>query len=562
MESGAKQKKTFDLYDYVGPGKSLYDVLAKTGLYDASTEAMLTSAYAVSDAFPEASQRRFSRTSIKDCFNLLTSKAAEVFSDEEKKYILDQVNYLDPYKFRFRSFEECCKYIADNHESEVAANEHAIITKTRLPGRQGYQPSDVELVNSVIVTNIVRNFENRIDAKTPEAAELDDTLAKVRHTIYSGVYHIRINNEIKRRFPDRATIYREDVEEMLFADRTLSSPAKIREYDRYLKSYNDRVKAYMEKEAESVRCGAKRDKVIISELSKTMSAPDRRKANINGLESVIFGTPPRQKPAREGTFSWGLRERKEPLVVLDTFAEYSKGGVENQRVVAVSYGKFGYGTMFNNDGRPTIASEALDLVGVTRLGKDGVHTYFILVPFSDIKFKRADEIVPGIDDERVLKVNGRRTTIMDSATVDRLENLEKMGIGKHSPHYKSVARSGMLHMVYTEKIPEEQVDFFSKVAFSDRLLSTAVEDNYRFLGGVHETDKGFVMDSSYTRNAYDVEAAKYALEHRGYVGQKRYTTFDAYCKSTELMSKHLGLVRDITNGTYEFNKNKRDDGAR
>ena len=74
-------------------------------------------------------------------------------------------------------------------------------------------------------------------------------------------------------------------------------------------------------------------------------------------------------------------------------------------------------------------------------------------------------------------------------------------------------------MVYTEKIPEEQVDFFSKVAFSDRLLSTAVEDNYRFLGGVHETDKGFIMDSSYTRNAYDVEAAKYALEHRGYVGQ-------------------------------------------
>ena len=46
------------------------------------------------------------------------------------------------------------------------------------------------------------------------------------------------------------------------------------------------------------------------------------------------------------------------------------------------------------------------------------------------------------------------------------------------------------------------------------------------------------------------------------VGQKRYITFDAFCKSTELMSKHLGLVRDITNGTYAFNKNKRDDGVR
>ncbi len=562
MESVVKPKKSFDLYDYVGPGKSLYDVLAKTGLYDSSTEAMLTCAPAVSDAFPEVSQRRFSRTAIKDCFDLLTAKAIEIFSEEEKKFILDQVNYLDPYKFRFKTFEDCCKYIVDNREKEASANEHALITQTKLPGRQGYQPTEYEMVNSVILTNIVRNFENRIDAKTPEAAELDDTLAKVRHSIYTGVYHIRINNEIKRRFPDRATIYREEVEEMLFADRTLSSAPKMREYDRYLKAYNDRVKAYMEKEAESVRCGAKRDKVIVSELVRPMSASDKRKANINGLESVIFGTPPKQKPAREGTFSWQLRERKEPLVILDTFAEYSKGGVENQRVVAVSYGKFGYGTMFNSDGRPTIASEALDLVGVTRLGKDGVHTYFVLVPFADIKFKTADEFVPGMDDERILKVNGKRATIMDSATADRLSNLEKIGIGKHSPHYRSVAKSGMLHMIYTEKIPEDQVDFFAKVAFSDRLLSTAVDDNYRFLGAVHETDKGLIMDSNYVRNAYDVEAAKYALEHRGYVGQKRYITFDAFCKSTELMSKHLGLVRDITNGTYEFNKNKRDDGVR
>ena len=113
MESVVKPKKSFDLYDYVGPGKSLYDVLAKTGLYDASTEAMLTCAPAVSDAFPESSQRRFSRTAIKDCFDLLTAKAIEIFSDEEKKFILDQVNYLDPYKFRFKTFEDCCKYIVD-----------------------------------------------------------------------------------------------------------------------------------------------------------------------------------------------------------------------------------------------------------------------------------------------------------------------------------------------------------------------------------------------------------------------------------------------------------------
>ena len=87
MESNGIQKKSFDLYDYVGPGKSLYDVLAKTGLYDSSTEAMLTCAPADADAFPELSQRRFSRSAIKDCFDLLTTKAAEIFSEEEKKYI-------------------------------------------------------------------------------------------------------------------------------------------------------------------------------------------------------------------------------------------------------------------------------------------------------------------------------------------------------------------------------------------------------------------------------------------------------------------------------------------
>ena len=561
METVGKQRKAFDMYDYVGPGKSLYDVLAKTGFYDASTEAMLTSAPAVVESFPEESQRRFSRTAIRDAFNMLAGKALEVLSDEEKKAIVDQVNYLDSYKFRFKSFEECCAYIQDNRDKEAKATDHAIITRTRLPGRSGYQPTEYEMVNSILLTNIVRSLEDKVDAKVPEYKEIDDVLHKARHLTYTGVYHIRINNEVKRRFPDRATIYREEVEEMLFADRTLSSEPKMREYDRYLKVYNDRVKAYMEKMAESVRCGTKRDKVIETELSKTMSAADRRKANINGIESVLYGTPQTPRGTKDVNFTWAIRERREPRVILDAIAEYSKGGVENQRVVAVSYGKFAYGTMFNSQGLPTISSEALDLVGVTRLGKDGVHTYFVLASISDVTFKTSDQMIPGIDDvnERKLKINGRKTMLIDSKVVDRLDGLEKIGIGRNSPHYRSVRNSGLLHMIYTDKIPEDQVDFYAKVAFSDRFLQSAEQENYIFAGGVMQTEKGLAIDASYARNAYDIEAAKYALEHEGMVGLRRFVNLDAYCKSTELMSKHLGLVRDITNGTYELRRNKNDE---
>ena len=74
-----------------------------------------------------------------------------------------------------------------------------------------------------------------------------------------------------------------------------------------------------------------------------------------------------------------------------------------------------------------------------------------------------------------------------------------------------------------------------------------------------QTEKGLAIDASYARNAYDIEAAKYALEHEGMVGLRRFVNLDAYCKSTELMSKHLGLVRDITNGTYELRRNKNDE---
>ena len=51
----------------------------------------------------------------------------------------------------------------------------------------------------------------------------------------------------------------------------------------------------------------------------------------------------------------------------------------------------------------------------------------------------------------------------------------------------------------------------------------------------------------------------YAAKYPGRIGRREYINFEAYCKSTDLMAKHLGIVRDVTNGEYDFDKQVDDE---
>lgn len=542
-----------DMYDYIGQGNSLYDIIGRMiGVTDFTTKGMICNSLKLAHQAND-NTIHFAKETFDYAVKKLTTGLDSYFTTDEQIKIMTELNALYPRKFTSLSINDAVNYINSNKERYNSS----LASKAESSRNRDFE-AEFETILDKVIGTVITKCEKDIKEGRDSEGTIADFLLDIRSKVYKGAYYPRVNNEIRRKFPNRASIYYEEASVTEFAGKTLCSPEKMAAYDEYLNEYNERVRAFMEKAALSTRLNKRRSNIIETELMLGMKPEQFEQAKKEGVDSIVFKGKKR-RTSREGTFSWGVRELREPKVILDTVAEYSAKGDENQRVVAVNYGKFVYGTMFNRDGQPTISSEALDLVGVTRLGKDGVKTYFVLAPFADIEFKRDGLFDPA--NERQFLVNGRPSRIMESSTVDRLDAMRKQGIKPTDRRYQTAARLGTLHMVVTDKIPADKADFYAKVAFSDRVLSQAVDGNYRFAGAVRDTvyGSGVQLDASYTYNPYDVEALMYAAKYPGRIGRREYINFEAYCKSTDLMAKHLGIVRDVTNGEYDFDKQVDDE---
>ena len=111
----------------------------------------------------------------------------------------------------------------------------------------------------------------------------------------------------------------------------------------------------------------------------------------------------------------------------------------------------------------------------------------------------------------------------------------------------SVAKSGMLHMIYTEKIPEDQVDFFAKVAFSDRLLSTAVDDN--FIG--RKTGKPTIQDEVILNGPHiHVGTAFYKMPRTSVENNSSYDVID-YTKISEDFIPSTCFVSKLSHSEFK-----------
>ena len=553
----AKEKLKRDMFDYIGDGKSLYDIVGRMiGVTDFSTTGMICNALKL--AYEAGDNTiHFAKQTYDYAFKKLTPGLDTYFTTEEQIKIMTDLHALYPRKFTSLSITDAVNYLHQNKERY----EKSLALKSDVTRNKEFE-TEYETISEKIFGAVISKCEKDIKEGRDYDGQIREYLLDIRSKIFKGAYYPRINNEIKRRFPNRATIAYEEAEVATYAATTLFDEEKMAEYDEYLGEYTEQVRAFKERAALSTRLNKKRTRVIDSELALGMKPEQFEKAKKDGIDSVIFSGKKR-RPSREGTFSWAVRELREPKVILDTMAEYSANGDENQRVIAVNYGKFVYGTMFNREGQPTISSEALDLVGVTRLGKDGVKTYFVLAPFTEVQFKSDRLFRPEVDgpNERRILVDGKEAPIVDGLTANLLDSYRRSGMRPSNPKYQAGIRTGRLHMILSDKIPAEKADYYAKVAFSDRVLKRAVEGNYRFAGEVRETmyGSGMSLDASYTHNPYDVEALMYAYRYPGQIGRKQYINFEAYCKSTDLMAKHLGIVRDVTNGEYDLDKHVDDE---
>lgn len=270
-------------------------------------------------------------------------------------------------------------------------------------------------------------------------------------------------------------------------------------------------------------CEAKRKRAVIHDISSAI--PDMGiDSSIGDPISAIFSSNNKIENPSKDEIKWDIELSKKPQILCNINAEYD--GVENQRVIAISYGKFHFkkGNVDNSIVPP-------EIIGVTRLGNDGVHHYFILAQLDKINLKDSFDI--GENDKKFeFKLNGKKAVIIDDKT--------------QNPVYSTIE---------SEKIPKDLYEFFAKTFFSDAYLDRVIAENNRYAGSVYKKPSGQIQFSMPAVD-YQKEAIKDAMSVPGSVGNQK-MTLKEFFNRPELVTLHYKLITDIIN-QISISETKRD----
>lgn len=314
----------------------------------------------------------------------------------------------------------------------------------------------------------------------------------------------------------------------------------LREYDEFYDEATAQIRTEalkaMEKARVSTVCKMKRAKEVKKGLAPTLESPskDGRVLEIPELFDKLKRIPQKNENA------WAYESFKNPELICDLEANYSEKGIENQRVIAFRYGRLKYKNVpdiggFNIDR----TAEMPELIGVSRIGKDGTKTYFVLMPPMDrLTFKPLGEKPQDPGD----KPYG--FTITQDIEVPTRSGGTKIK-RQTTPAELVDGRTGeRLTAFRNREIPEHLKEFFAKVYFSDEYLSNAIEHNARYIGTVVETDNGPQIRTSDVGKA-NLVAAHYAVYHPGTVDRITTPSFDRYCSGSELEIRQYNLINDL-----------------
>lgn len=519
-------RKKFDISDYIGEGNTIYDFIDKyIEIGDYSLENIMNHIREQADAtgvnLPNDTAISMRRIYVENFENLTnelneatftkpgtTSKnGVQGMTREEKEKLLEELRNAAPDVPQFDSISKYISYAKANLFND------AYYSNKYRPGKD--VDTGLDAINKILVKHSAEHAS-------------PTTKARAKHKIINGIYCKYIKHYINSTTPYKLNrggsekpdpLQDPEWWEASAIDQATGSFSDFLQYEKYLEKHLEKVKEFERKQAIKTRCEIKRSRYVNSEVSKTLSSEQKARLNFESMEDVLYEKPDR-KPAKKGTFKWQVDEYETPQLLFDAKAEYSENGIENQRVIAVSYGKLKYGTLFNPKGDATMTSELMEIVGVTRVGKDGAQNYFVAVPLSNADFKKTSEIS---NEEQVVpfKVNGEKRLLFDMKTFDEY------------------------NLVRKDKIPESEIPFFAKVAFSDKNLTDAIERNYRFAGTVSKENGRLGLDTSYTRNAYDLEALHYALDNEGKINSHRCDNLRKYLQSTRLLTKQIKIIEEI-----------------
>ena len=246
----------------------------------------------------------------------------------------------------------------------------------------------------------------------------------------------------------------------------------------------------------------------------------------NGLVNTILGDYEEMPTPPQGTYEWKF-DIKEPELVCDLVTNYSENGIENQRVIAVSYGEMTYNTDFTRrTNTPTYTGSGLELVGITKIGNDGIKNYFVFTRFPNkTKIKNSEEF--GVD------TSNNAVKLFDSDTGEDL------------------------FVLHDARIPESQKELYANAFFDDGYLST-IENNYgRYAGYVIQNGDNPIV----TSDERDKKAIRYGTRYRGKCGNDRFSIGEL-CRSKSLKETQEKIVNSLLKQTKEEKrKNSKDDIA-
>lgn len=362
-----------------------------------------------------------------------------------------------------------------------------------------------------------------------------EELKALRHRWLHLMYVPIAANTVKAKYPgvERNQGAYEEWNQIEFVQQTMRSPAALAAYDVMYNDHLAEMEKHRKESALKRSLQGKRSICVGKELVDTLTKEEKNQIAKDGFETVWFDTKAYREQPKKGSVKWSIEPNKKPDLLCDKVVRYTNSGNEYQRVLAVSYGKFHYtdGIFDNSLVQP-------ELVGVTRLGKDGMNTYFVLIPLDTISFRDTQELH---DAEQRINFTIHEKTKKNGYNV----------INESQAVIRDGETSKRLFGVKNRKIPADLEDFTTKVFLSDEYLTAVVKRNSRYAGYISKTPAGPRI-VGYDMGKSELDAARYAKLYPGKVGDREMPSLEAYCNSAELKNMHDQIVRALVKGEFEF----------
>lgn len=306
---------------------------------------------------------------------------------------------------------------------------------------------------------------------------------------------------------------------MQYVQWTLDSRHSFEKYDNMYVSYMNEIEKFQRETAMKRSLQAKREDRFLADISSTLTVEEKNKVDKEGWESVLTYRRSGNTVPKKGTVDWHYQAFEKPELICDTVVKYSDDGDEYQRVVMISYGKFHY-----NDGLFDSSIVQSELVGISRIGKDGIYSYSKIIPLDTISFRDTDKAKKG--EGRVkFSTKGKEINVKDDKTKNVL-------FGFHS-----------------RKVPEDYRYSFVADFTADKRLQLFDEHGIEFLGMQQRCSSGIKIENEDLAGA-EANAVAYACKYPEYKQQDGRTLLDIK-EAPSFRARHNALVGAVMKGEFD-----------